>query len=178
MPFDTHLQTGSEDLPLDHLPKQGGLYEPEQIHLAFAGVALFSFLYSQLGSPLLLWFWLLCVCGSSRVWPHKQIPACFLFYAIAPWHEVKSIGMPEAYKHNFPLAEGKRPLAKDRRSRSWKFMAIHFLCSLMIYVAGSDSVFVSWATHNATVVPSRAQAESPDLDSIASQAGFHHDPSS
>ena len=37
VPFDTKLQTGSEDLPLELLAKQGGLWDPEQIHLSLAG---------------------------------------------------------------------------------------------------------------------------------------------
>ena len=37
VPFDTQLQTGSEDVPLELLAKQGGLWDPEQIHLSLAG---------------------------------------------------------------------------------------------------------------------------------------------
>lgn len=38
-PFDHRLQTGSDDLPLDHprLQRTAAQYEPEQIHLALAG---------------------------------------------------------------------------------------------------------------------------------------------
>ena len=38
VPFDTNLRMGSDDLPLDYLAKKGGLFEPEQIHLAYAGM--------------------------------------------------------------------------------------------------------------------------------------------
>ena len=40
VPFDSRLQTGSEDIPLEALAKTVGLYEPEQIHLAIAGNVL------------------------------------------------------------------------------------------------------------------------------------------
>ena len=40
VPFDARLHTGSKDLPLDSLAKHGGLFEPEQIHLALAGTFL------------------------------------------------------------------------------------------------------------------------------------------
>jgi len=37
VPFDQKLRTGSDDIPLDQLAKKGGQFEPEQIHLGFAG---------------------------------------------------------------------------------------------------------------------------------------------
>lgn len=37
VPFDNRLRTGSDDLPLEQLARQGGAWDPEQIHLAVAG---------------------------------------------------------------------------------------------------------------------------------------------
>ena len=38
VPFDTRLSTGSDDIPLSELSRRGGSWDPEQIHLALAGV--------------------------------------------------------------------------------------------------------------------------------------------
>lgn len=37
VPFDSRLQTGSDDLPLSQLSRKGGTWDPEQIHIAIAG---------------------------------------------------------------------------------------------------------------------------------------------
>lgn len=41
VPFDVRLHTGSDDLPLEQLSRKGGLWDPEQIHLALAGKIIF-----------------------------------------------------------------------------------------------------------------------------------------
>lgn len=44
----------------------------------------------------------------------------------------------------------------------------------MSFCAGNGAVFVSWATHNATIVKTKEEVEKPDLSGVASEVSQMH----
>lgn len=138
VPFDTRLRTGSDDLPLEQLARQGGLWDPEQIHLALAG-----------------WLYIPCLAGMLRVGNLEHISTPSLL---------------GKYAGSFNL--DPQLLARSLHIQCWLCEAENTRACKPAMSAGEKAVFVSWATHNATIVKTMDEVKRPDLDSIASQVSI------